>query len=161
MKQAFQLRDKLPADDGWITDIATKLWGSVQIISKQHTYNIVELPNCIGELNGKPVGFVSYTQGGGSREIVALYCAIENQGIGTALIERVKEAAKTDGCTSVWVMTTNDNTQALRFYQKRGFVIKAIRTNVMEEQRKVKPTIPLLGNNNIPIRDEIELEIRL
>lgn len=161
MKQAFQLRDKIPTDDGWMTHIATKLWGSVQIISKKHTYNIVKLSNCIGEVNGKPVGFISYTKEGRSCEIVALYCAIENQGIGTALIDRVKEAAKIDGCNTVWVMTTNDNTQALRFYQKRGFVIKAIRTNVMEEQRKVKPTIPLLGNDTIPIRDEIELEICL
>lgn len=56
-------------------------------------------------------------------------------------------------------MTTNDNTHALRFYQKRGFVITAIRVNAMEEQRKKKP-IPLTGNDGIPIRDEIELEIR-
>ena len=101
-----------------------------------------------------------YAKEGTKCEIVALYTEVEKQGIGTKLIDRVKEAAKKDGCKTVWLMTTNDNTQALRFYQKRGFILTALRTNVIEEQRKIKP-IPLLGNDGIPIRDEIELEIGL
>lgn len=31
----------------------------------------------------------------------------------------------------------------------------------MEEVRKVKPNVPLIGENNIPLRDEIELEKNL
>jgi len=89
-----------------------------------------------------------------------LYSALEKQGLGTALIDRVKDEAIKNKSRNIWLMTTNDNTKALRFYQKRGFVISAIRTNVIEEQRKVKP-IPLLGNDGIPIRDEIELSILL
>lgn len=158
MQQDFQFRAEIEADVAWITGVATKLWGSVEIISKGHTYDILKLPNVIAERDAKPVGFVMYVKEGKKCEIVALYTALKNQGIGTKLLDRVKEAARRDGCTTVWLMTTNDNTQAIRFYQKRGFVISAIRTNVMEEQRKLKP-IPLLGNDGIPIRDEIELEI--
>lgn len=58
-------------------------------------------------------------------------------------------------------MTTNDNTEALRFYQKRGFAITTIRINEIEKQRKIKPSMPILGNDGIPIRDEIELKFLL
>ncbi len=93
-------------------------------------------------------------------EIVALYSALEKHGVGTALIKKVKQAAKQNGCTRIWLMTTNDNMDALRFYQKRGFVIRNVRINAIAAQRQIKP-IPLLGNNGIPIRDEIELTLLL
>jgi len=160
MMAPFQFRDKKSADDFWISGIATKLWGSIEIISKNHTYNILNLPTIVGIVDGKPTGFISYAKEGNSCEIVALYSALEKQGLGTALIDRVKDEAIKNKSRNIWLMTTNDNTKALRFYQKRGFVISAIRTNVIEEQRKVKP-IPLLGNDGIPIRDEIELSILL
>ena len=92
---------------------------------------------------------------------MALYCEITKQGLGTILIDRVKETAKKDGCNKVWLMTTNDNTEALRFYQKRGFAITTIRINEIEKQRKIKPSMPILGNDGIPIRDEIELKFLL
>lgn len=158
MDHKLQFRSKIETDEKWITGVASKLWGSTEIISKEHTYDILTLPNIIAERDGKPVGFVMYAIEGKACEIVALYTALKNQGIGTNLIDQVKNVVKRDGCTKVWLMTTNDNTNALRFYQKRGFVITTIRTNVMEEQRKLKP-IPFLGNDGIEIRDEIELEI--
>lgn len=156
MEHPLRFRSKQETDNVWITDIATRLWGSTEIISKEHAYDILRLPNVIAERDGKPVGFVMYAIEEKACEIVALYTALENQGIGTKLLDRVKEEVKRDGCTKIWLMTTNDNTQALRFYQKRGFVISAIRMNVMHEKRKLKP-IPLLGNDGIEIRDEIEL----
>jgi hypothetical protein len=50
---------------------------------------------------------------------------------------------------------------ALRFYQQRGFVLAAIHRNALEQSRKLKPEIPLVGNDGIPLRDEIELEMML
>ncbi|MBI3576945.1 GNAT family N-acetyltransferase [Candidatus Gottesmanbacteria bacterium] len=160
MKHNLQFRSKTQADDAWITAISTKLWGSPEIISRDDTYDLLKIPNFIAVYDRSPVGFIMYVEKGKTCEIVALYCKITNQGIGTKLIDRVKDIAKKDGCSKAWLMTTNDNTAALCFYQKRGFVITGIRTNVIEEQRKIKP-IPMLGNDGIPIRDEIELEIEL
>jgi hypothetical protein len=58
--------------------------------------------------------------------------------------------------------TTNDNVDALRFYQRRGFRLAALRTRAVDElRRRLKPTIPAVGEHGIPIRDEIELEIEL
>ena len=50
---------------------------------------------------------------------------------------------------------------ALGFYQKRGFRLVAVHPGAVNESRKLKPEIPLIGNDGIPIRDEIELEIVL
>jgi len=56
---------------------------------------------------------------------------------------------------------TNDNTHALRFYQKQGFHLHALRVNALAESRKLKPEIPEVGNDGIPLRDEIELSMWL
>jgi DNA-3-methyladenine glycosylase I len=81
-------------------------------------------------------------------------------GIGTALIDAVKVAAAEAGCRRLWLVTTNDNMNALRFYQKRGFVLVKINRNAIEFARKLK-LVPLIGAEGIPLRDEIELEIIL
>jgi ribosomal protein S18 acetylase RimI-like enzyme len=72
----------------------------------------------------------------------------------------VKTFAKRSGCRRLRLTTTNDNLNALRFYQKVGFILAALRPNAIEKTRKLKP-IPMLGENGIPIRDEIELELML
>jgi len=50
---------------------------------------------------------------------------------------------------------------ALGFYQKRGFELVAVHRGAVNESRKIKPGISLIGANNIPLRDEIELELIL
>jgi len=80
------------------------------------------------------------------------------RGVGTALIVAAEEVAQRAGCRRLWLITTNDNTHALRFYQKRGFVLAALHRNAVAASRARKPEIPLTGNDGIPIRDEIELE---
>ena len=61
----------------------------------------------------------------------------------------------------MWLITTNDNLNALRFYQKRGFELVAVHRHAVDESRKIKPEIPLVGENGIPIRDELGLELAL
>ncbi len=57
------------------------------------------------------------------------------------------------------MVTTNDNLDALRFYQRRGFTIAEIRRRAVDESRRtLKPTIPDVGCFGIPVRDEIILE---
>jgi ribosomal protein S18 acetylase RimI-like enzyme len=83
-------------------------------------------------------------------------------GIGTTLIQAVAEQAKALGCTRLLVVTTNDNLHALRFYQRHGFVLHEVRIGAVNEARHtLKPQIPVLGEEGIPIRDEIELVLPL
>ncbi|MCG0275770.1 MAG: hypothetical protein L5655_06315 [Thermosediminibacteraceae bacterium] len=49
----------------------------------------------------------------------------------------------------------------MKFYQKRGFLLVAVHRNALEQARKLKPEIPLIGIDGIPLRDEIELELPL
>jgi DNA-3-methyladenine glycosylase I len=84
-----------------------------------------------------------------------------NSGIGSALLEAVKAAAAEQGCKRLWLITTNDNVRALRFYQKRGFHIAAVHVDALNESRRLKPQIPIIGIDGIPLRDEIELEMML
>ncbi|OIN97451.1 MAG: GNAT family N-acetyltransferase [Anaerolineae bacterium CG03_land_8_20_14_0_80_58_20] len=107
------------------------------------------------------IGLVTYTFLETDCEIVSLDSLRENEGIGTALVGKVVEEAQANQCRRVHLTTTNDNLCALGFYQKRGFQLCALRVNAISEARKLKPGIPLIGENNIPLRDEIELEMML
>ena len=73
----------------------------------------------------------------------------------------IKGVAIAAGCGRLWLITTNDNLPALRFYQRQGFRLVALYTNALAETRRLKPTLPLIGLNGIPLRDEIELDIIL
>lgn len=103
-------------------------------------------------------GLVTYRISGRSCEVTSLDSFIENTGIGTALLAAVEDAARKAGCSRVFLVTTNDNLNALRFYQKRGYRLSALRPGAVIESRRLKPQIPELGENGIPLRDELELE---
>ena len=82
------------------------------------------------------------------------------RGAGSALLAACVRAAVDAGATRLWLITTNDNMPALRFYQRRGFVLVALRPGAIDEARRtLKPEIHLTGRDEIPIRDEIELEL--
>jgi N-acetylglutamate synthase-like GNAT family acetyltransferase len=119
------------------------------------------LPGFVALYKGEKVGLVTYNILEGSCEIVTLNSTYPSSGVGTALIQAVKDIAIKSECKRLWLITTNDNTHALRFYQKRGFVLVAVHRNALEQSRKLKPEISLIGNDGIPLRDEIELEMIL
>jgi len=94
-------------------------------------------------------------------EVLTLHATEQWHGVGTALIEAVEQMAAGHGCARLWLITTNDNADALRFYQRRGFQLAAIHRRAVDDSRsRLKPEIPAAGAYGIPIRDEIELEKR-
>jgi GNAT superfamily N-acetyltransferase len=103
-------------------------------------------------------GLVMYMIENGECEIISLDSVREGQGTGTRLIEAVIDKAREAGCSKVKLISTNDNTEAMKFYQKRGFDMARIYRNAVEESRKLKPSIPLTGENGITIKHEIEFE---
>ena len=145
----------------WVIQFMQEHWGSDKVISRGVIHFPHNLPGYIALLNGEKAGLVTYNLTGKSCEIVTLDSTTPSIGVGTALIEAVKDTAIKSGCKRIWLITTNDNTNALRFYQKRGFVLVAVHRDAIEQSRKLKPEIPLIGNNGIPLRDEIELEMIL
>lgn len=119
------------------------------------------LPGFVALYQSEKVGLVTYNIVDIGCEIVTINSIHPSSGVGTALIEAVRDIAIKSGCKRLWLITTNDNMNALRFYQKRGFILVAVHRNALEQSRKLKPEIPLIGEHGIPLSDEIELEMTL
>lgn len=145
----------------WVAQTMREQWGADSVVGHGVVYRPRELPGFVALIGGERVGLLTYHITDDACEIVTLDSFCEGQGVGTALIEAAQDAACQAGCTRLWLVTTNDNLHALRFYQKRGFVLVAVHRNAVDAARTLKPTIPLIGNDGIPIRDEIELEMML
>jgi GNAT superfamily N-acetyltransferase len=149
------------ADRSWAARFLIDRWGSESMVAHGAVYYPADLEGYIALKHGEPVGHASYEIVGQSCEIVFIDSGPQHEGIGTALLEAVKKAAREKGCTRLWLVTTNDNLDALRFYQRRGFHLSALRPNALEASRRLKPEIPLTGDFGIPLRDELELEMNL
>lgn len=131
------------------------------MVSRGIVHHPAELPGFIAALDGERVGLLTYQIADGACEVMSLDSTRPAQGVGTALIEAAIEAARAAGCRRLWLITTNDNLNALRFYQKRGLTLVAVYPNALAVSRQLKPQIPLSGHDGIPLRDEIELELAL
>ena len=158
----FEIRALNDGDREWVARLLTEHWASPRIVSRGRVCDGDRLPGFAAVRDGRPIGLATYRIDGGDCEIVTLNSLAERQGVGSALIDAVKDAARQAGCRRLWLITTNDNVSALRFYQKRGFVLVAVHRGALEEaRRRLKPEIPLVGLDGIPLRDEIELELVL
>ncbi len=149
------------SDDGdWIAQFITERWGAEFVAAHYEVYHCRDLPGFVATEGEKKVGLLTYKIVAGDCEVVSLDSLQPCVGIGTGLIEAVKAVASESGCKRLWLVTTNDNMNALRFYQKRGFAMVKINRNAIEFARNLKP-VPLIGDEGIPLRDEIELEMML
>jgi GNAT superfamily N-acetyltransferase len=109
----------------------------------------------------EPIGLATFVIDNTACELVTLDSVRRGEGVGSALIAAVAREGRKQGCSRLWCVTTNDNLPALEFYQKKGFRITAVHPGAVDRARILKPSIPLWGIESIPIRDEIELEMRL
>lgn len=152
----------LTAEDGeWVQQFIVEEWGDDIVVAHGKVYYPHTLPGFVTILKGNRVGLVTYLLEGENCEIVTIDSTKPGIGIGTLLIEAVARMAREMGCRRLWLITTNDNLQALRFYQKRGFRLVAVHRNAVDAARQLKPGISLIGNDQIPLHDEIELELLL
>ena len=136
-------------------------WGGEEIISRGKVYRSEQLEGFVIEDGDEWLGLLTFFIEEGECEVTSLDSLREGQGIGSMLIEKALEEARTRGCRRLFLITTNDNLNALGFYQKRGFEIVSIYRGAVNDSRKRKPSIPQVGMHGIPLRDEIELEMSL
>jgi GNAT superfamily N-acetyltransferase len=154
----LEVRAVQPDDRPWIDSMIRREWAGDVLVAHGEVFRPAELPGFISVLDGSPVGLVTYRLGGADCEIVSINSDVPGRGVGTALVEAVAGMAWDSGCGRLWLVTTNDNLDALRFYQRRGFRLAAIRPGAVDLSRALKPEIPSIGAYGIPIRDEVELE---
>jgi ribosomal protein S18 acetylase RimI-like enzyme len=144
-------------------DLADRLkadWGAIQVATRGRLVDASVLPGFVAMGFGEWLGYATYELRNGELEVSAIASEAPGRGAGGALLAACVRAATDAGATRVFLITTNDNTAALRFYQRRGFVLVELRAGAVEEARRtIKPEIGLFGRDDIPIRDEIELEL--
>ena len=157
----MDIRPINPTDIPKIHQTVEALWGSHIVIVHLERYNCDELPGFAAFIDGDLAGFLHYELRDSVCEIMTLAALSEGQGVGTALIAAIETFATEHHCSHLQVATTNDNLHAIAFYQHRGFQIKEIIPGLIDLARELKPSIPLIGENGIPIQDEILLEKEL
>jgi N-acetylglutamate synthase-like GNAT family acetyltransferase len=141
-----------------VLEIVTRLWGDTLIIVHGDVFNIADLPGLKAVIENQIAGILHYQISDQDCEILTLASLIEGQGIGSTLLAAIEELAQTAGCKKLCLITTNDNLHALGFFQRRGFHLVALYPGQVARSREIKPHIPLVGDQNIPIRDELKLE---
>ncbi len=144
-----------------VVNFFKKHWGSSKMIISSGTYDCAMLDGYVYVKDASMLGLITYVLHGNSLEVISLDSIQEGKGIGSRLMEQVEQFAKERAIHQIELITTNDNLQALKFYQKRGYRITDVMANAVEEARKVKPTIPLIGNEGIPLLDELKLKKKL
>ncbi len=140
-----------------LTWLVAELWGSDVVAVHGTMFRPAELPGYIAERAGRVAGLVTYDATSDMLEVVTLNAIERRTGIGTLLMDAAVRTARRRGCREVRLTTTNDNIDALRFYQRRGFRLAELRPGAVDRARRDKPEIPRTGEYGIPLRDEIDL----
>jgi ribosomal protein S18 acetylase RimI-like enzyme len=148
-------------DQAWKVDMLERAWGSTCIARFGELIDAAPLLGFVAQDRADRVGLLTYAARDDGVEVMTLDALVEGRGIGTALMDAVLAEATFRGAGRLWLVTTNDNVRALGFYQRWGLdLVRVIRDGVARS-RLVKPSIPTVGNNGIPRRHELELELDL
>jgi len=158
---AFALRAIASKDRPAVLALVRERWGDETVVGHGEVTRPADLPGFLALEGDRIVGLATYRVVGDAAELVTIDSLAPDPGIGTALLDEVEREAGRSGSASVWLVTTNDNLPALRFYQMRGYRIVNVDPGAVDRARALKPAIPLLGHDGIPIRDEIMLANRL
>lgn len=156
------IRAKTEDDHAAAVDLLTRRWTSPEILIEGEMIDASRLPGFIAvDEAGEIVGLVTLIQREREWEILTLDSLNRWGGVGTLLLKAVVGAAVESGIRRLLVRTSNDNLDAFRFYQRRDFRLEKLVPGAIDEERKLKPEIPMLGEYGIPIRDEVVFARRL
>ena len=154
----FSIRPLTLEDRPWMRQFWIEHWGADFMLIHGEVVPVEPLPGFAAEQDQQVIGLATYRVSGQAAELVSLDSLVQGQGIGDALLEAVCAATRRAGCRRIVLTTINDNLNALRFYQKRGFRLARLYPGAIDAARQVKLSIPAIGEFGIPLRDEIELE---
>jgi GNAT superfamily N-acetyltransferase len=143
-------------------DVIAGAFASTRVVSRGKVHEDAdELDGFVVELDGRPIGCALWEEIGGDAELVVLVTTYRGAGAGAALLDAVVDHARAAGWTRLWLVTTNDNTDAIRIYERAGWDWVAFHRDSVTAARPLKPELPETGNHGIPIRHEIEFEFPL
>ena len=162
MSRQVEIVESSRVDAAALLEHVGATWHSDAVVAHGERLYPAQLPGFVAVRDGRIAGHVSYRIAGPRCEIVTIDASPERSGIGTRLLDAAIVAARDGGCAVVWLTTTNDNLDALRFYQRRGFRLSALRVGAVDAARAaLKPELPAIGSYGISLRDELDLELEL
>ncbi|MEG8179924.1 GNAT family N-acetyltransferase [Nocardia terpenica] len=159
MMTDIRIRSTTSADRTAMAAVLTESWGDTTVIAHGTSYDAIRLSALVAERDDEVAGLLTYTLADGALEIVTLDAVERHAGVGTALLTAAVDLARQAGANRVWLVTTNDNLDALRFYQRRGMAICAVARGAVDTARTLEPAIPEVGAYGIAIHDELTLEM--
>ena len=157
----MEIRPIDQADRTRIDAFLARRWNSLEMVVLDERVNLGTADGFFACEKDMITGLITFRLSESGMEILSLDSLREREGTGTALLAQAVLKAGHHGMKRIRLITTNDNLAALRFYQKRGFRLVRIDCSAVDRARSIKPEIPLIGMNGIPIKDEIELEMLL
>jgi GNAT superfamily N-acetyltransferase len=162
-RRPVAIRPYEPTEDAtWAVDVLDRLGGRLQA-RRGELIDVLE-PGLgfVAERDGTRTGLLTYRLDLDAAELSSIVTTRRRAGFGTALLSALMGAVRAARLDWIWVVTTNDNLDALRFYQQHGFRIGEVRVGAVDRARRaLKPSIARLGEHGIPLRDEIELVLDL
>jgi N-acetylglutamate synthase-like GNAT family acetyltransferase len=157
-----QLRRATDEDRTWIAETIAPEFASPRLVSKGRVIEDASLlDGFIVETDGRPIGCALWQEENGDAELVVIVTTYRGVGAGVALLDAVVAHARESGWHRLWLITTNDNTDAMRIYQRAGWQWVDWHRDAVTRSRKLKPELPELGAHGIPIQHEIEFEYPL
>ncbi|MDI6901191.1 MAG: GNAT family N-acetyltransferase [Anaerosomatales bacterium] len=158
-ERPIKIRSRTPADAAWVRERFIEEWhGEFLVLEGRRVYADEIAALVAHDGRGTRLGMLGFRPRGDAVEIVTLLAVERGQGVGTLLVEEIARYARAQGAARLIVSTTNDNLDALRFYQRRGFALARLHPGVMASVRAEKPGLPETGEYDIPLRDVLELE---
>jgi GNAT superfamily N-acetyltransferase len=152
------IRHRVPDDHDQAADFLDR-HHSLRVARLGELLHPLRHPALLALDDGRIVAVATYVARSDAVEILTLHSDRRWSGIGTDLVAAVEEVAVSRGCRRLWLVTTNDNVDALRFYQRRGFRMAALHPGAVDRSRaELKPEIPAVGEHGIALHDELVLD---
>ena len=157
----IRVRSIVRGDRPWVVRRLEDAFGDVTVARKGILIDASVLPGFVATDGRRSIGLLTYEAAHAECEVVAIISTEEGRGIGRALMDAARDHAAAAGCRRLWLITTNDNTWAFRFYQLWGMDLCAFYRHGVRRSRKVKPSLPERGADDIPLDHELEFELLL
>ncbi len=157
----YEIRRLTEEDRIWVRAFLTEHWGAPGIAAHGEIFRADLLPGFQARAGETPIGLVTFRRNGDACEVISLDSLRERAGVGSALLGAVVAEAREAGCRRLFLITTNDNLNAIRFYRGRGLALRAVYRDALDVSRRLKPSISLLGLHGIPLRHEVEFDLLL
>lgn len=157
----IDVRQLEEGDRDWLERVLREETAGPMMVSRGRPHDGLALPGFVAVHEDERVGALLHRTDGAELEVVFIAATVDGVGAGAALLDAAVGVAAQAGCRRAWLVTTNDNSNAIRFYQRQGWDLVALHRGAVAESRRLKPTIPETGNDGIPIRHELEFERRI